>query len=773
MEINNSENKKTKQSSMKSFMMTSSFNSLNNQSVESPVVSNSCDNIVPIKHCLSPNVDEPNKRFITSTITSKDQNKPINMYDIGHYINRSLKQHEIEEILKKIWKPDQNYKFPITEQNKKKLKFQYTWLHSFNWLSYSAKFDGVFCKFCVAFANNEAGINSQKLGALVKKPFCNWKHALETFKNHSTLQYHLKCLLDVDNFQNMKQNPTLTIENKLNTCHAKQVMENRRNIIPIIETIILCGQQNIAIRGHRDSGKFIFDDYDLDKIENDGNFRNLLRYRSCGDSSLKLFLESPSRIKYTSATSQNSIIDACNSVLLNKIVRKVNEAKCFTVLVDETADIAGTEQVSICVRYINDKNFTLHEDFLQFVPTTDMTGRGIASLILESLKGFGIDTQYLRGQGYDGAAAMSGRYNGVQHHIKQIHPLALYIHCSAHTLNLAVSSSCGVQSIRNCLGTVGKIRDFFIYPKRKHVLSQCIEKSESMVSKRTLKRNCETRWIERYHSINDFLELFESVVDALDEISEWLDTDSSSKAQTLKIAILQSEFIIALLILSKGFGFGLPLSKQFQKTNIDLKMAMNLAQDTLEEIESFRENADSEFHDIFLQATQIYEKFEIPLTLPRVSKFQRNRNNVQTNDIEQYFRITIFIPYIDSFINQLKSRFVDHKVIINGFHSLFDINATENDFMQLIDIYKEDLNSPTSILIGEFKLWQRKLNNLSKIPNNAIDALINCNIEIYPSIFKLLKILSTLPVSTSSNERTFSTMKRIKTYLRNTISEVK
>lgn len=91
---------------------------------------------------------------------------------------------------------------------------------------------------------------------------------------------------------------------------------------------------------------------------------------------------------------------------------------------------------------------------------------------------------------------MSGKYNGVQYHIKHTHPLAVYIHCSAHYLNLAVSSSCGIQSIRNCLGIFWKLRDFFIFPKRKAGLSLAIEQSENVLSKRSLKRSCKTRWIE-------------------------------------------------------------------------------------------------------------------------------------------------------------------------------------------------------------------------------------------------------------------------------------
>jgi hypothetical protein len=39
--------------------------------------------------------------------------------------------------------------------------------------------------------------------------------------------------------------------------------------------------------------------------------------------------------------------------------------------------------------------------------------------------------------------------------------------------------------------------------------------------------------------------------------------------------------------------------------------------------------------------------------------------------------------------------------------------------------------------------------------------------EFFPNIKKLLTIISTLSVSTTTTEKTFSTLKRIKSYLRN------
>eukprot|EP00102_Acyrthosiphon_pisum_P018999 XP_016656209.1 PREDICTED: uncharacterized protein LOC107882414 [Acyrthosiphon pisum] len=271
-----------------------------------------------------------------------------------------------------------------------------------------------------------------------------------------------------------------------------------------------------------------------------------------------------------------------------------------------------------------------------------------------------------------------------------------------------------------------------------------------------------TRWIERYHSVSDFLELFECVEEALEEISEWLHTDTSNQASAFRNSILQPEFIITEVTISKVFGFGLPLSKQFQQISIDLKLAMDFAQDTLIELENYRKHAQKNFEDIFLAVKKIADKFNVLMIILRMNKRQVHRINVQTNNPEEYFRLTVFIPYLDSFISQLKSRFLNHTDILSSFHSLFDENSTKVELKKLVEFYEEDLNGNRSI-IEEFQLWQRKLKKLEIKSKNSIDAVKLCNADIYPGVNKLFKILFTLPISTASNEWTFSSLKRIKT----------
>jgi len=93
-----------------------------------------------------------------------------------------------------------------------------------------------------------------------------------------------------------------------------------------VETNI-CGQQGLALRGDNDQGSIESLDLGL-PVNNDGNFRALLRFRAQGgDQHLASHLLN--NAMYISPVIQNEIIFACNEFMLNHIVCKVNAARCF------------------------------------------------------------------------------------------------------------------------------------------------------------------------------------------------------------------------------------------------------------------------------------------------------------------------------------------------------------------------------------------------------------------------------------------------------------
>ncbi|VVC37581.1 Protein of unknown function DUF4817,Domain of unknown function DUF4371 [Cinara cedri] len=250
-----------------------------------------------------------------------------------------------------------------------------------------------------------------------------------------------------DNFIAVYSKNCQNIIQKLDSARAIQIEENRKKKIPIIQTIVFCGSQEIALRGTNGYGPFSLDN--SEPIYNEGNFLTLLRMRvSCEDKNLTYRIENQAlNTTYISSMIQNNFINVRKKIIQGQLVYKINQAKCLSALVDETTDASRVEQLSLCVRYLDNNlniekneinNYVLKEDFLQFVPVSSTGGQNLATVILGTLKNLGI-TCDLQG-------AATGR----------LPPHANHLHI---TFTYCITSFC-VQRFNKCESAITVQRDF-------------------------------------------------------------------------------------------------------------------------------------------------------------------------------------------------------------------------------------------------------------------------------------------------------------------------
>ena len=97
---------------------------------------------------------------------------------------------------------------------------------------------------------------------------------------------------------------------------------------------------------------------------------------------------------------------------------------------------------------------------------------------------------------------MSFNNFGVQKLIRNDAPLATYIHCSGHCLNLVISDCCGIPAVRNMLDKLKNCCKFFLLsPKRNGLLEKVVAENVADEHKRkVLLDSCRTRWVERHHA---------------------------------------------------------------------------------------------------------------------------------------------------------------------------------------------------------------------------------------------------------------------------------
>lgn len=267
---------------------------------------------------------------------------------------------------------------------------------------------------------------------------------------------------------------------------------------------------------------------------------------------------------------------------------------------------------------------------------------------------------------------------------------------------------------------------------------------------------------------------------ALEYIEVNGNSESSQKACNFLESIKSGKFIIAMFIISEIFALSHPLSVSLQTKNRDLASAIEMANDLNKIFGDMRRQANKKFHDLFLDVEKVACQIGTEITVPRVINKQLHRDNYMCDSAEDFYRLSIYIPFLDNIMAQLERRFLKHKALLKKIQNILPSMITvlkEEEIIETVDnilAQWPDIETDSDIVIKkEVLLWQRKWIDVDakKRPKNFIDSLNACNQSFYANVYNMLKHCATIPITIATPERTFSTLKRVKTYLRNSMKE--
>lgn len=704
--------------------------------------------------------------------------------DIGKYKNSSLTGAQRHDLLTNVWKPSRNFCFPETEMYGKMRKFNYTWLEQFPWLAYSAEDNGAYCLHCILFGH-ETGRNPGRIDKLYKSPLTNWVKAVSKFKEHQDASdFHKAAVIMGQEFLKVSKGVQKTVDQQLITGRERMIAENHKKLQSIVKTVVLCGKQNIALRGHRD-------DATSDPDCNPGNFQALLHFRvDAGDEILGEHLNTAGRnATYRSKTIQNEIIQLSGEWIQEKIVKEVTKNKFFSILADEATDISNQEQLPLIIRYV-DGNDMIREDFVGFYACeSGVTGEAISELIKSAVTSLGLDLADCRGQCYDGAGNMAGTVKGAAARILKDYPDAGYVHCNSHKLNLCVMTACQVQSVRNMLGTMGEIANYFNFsPKRQGLLEKQIMEICPKQTRQKLLNVCKTRWVQRLDALKVLSQLFEPVVVSLQIIStnedkSW-NADSTRTANTLFHAITTFAFIITFTVCRESLSFTKGLTVKLQSSSQDVMSAYEDINVVVECLKNVRQEVDTHHKKWHETAKALAVKLDVDITKPRTCGHQRNRANIPGRDsVEDYYRATTTVPFLDHLNNELHSRFLSGQGdLVSGFAAVPALIIKQGskwkvNFQKFATKMEASLPSAND-LPAEMSLWEtmwrrRSQEKSMEIPANIQETILNVDKQMFPNMFASFVIMGVTPITTCECERSVSALRRLKTYLRNSMGQTR
>ena len=173
----------------------------------------------------------------------------MNCRDVADYVGSTISVSDSDKYQLRVnhFKPTSDFKFPKSANGR---SFQFRWLHLYPWLAYSKQKNGGFCIPCVLFATRASRHQSDP-GVLVQRPLTQFSKALELLRKHSTKEHHKIAVVRSDEFLQVMNHQQPTIQHRINQAVADRVSSNRQILACIVKTIVICGRQNFAIRGHQ------------------------------------------------------------------------------------------------------------------------------------------------------------------------------------------------------------------------------------------------------------------------------------------------------------------------------------------------------------------------------------------------------------------------------------------------------------------------------------------------------------------------------------------
>ncbi len=673
--------------------------------------------------------------------------------DKDEMVERGAENSDVAVTRHQFSKPNQPDPKLIAKQSLPKytLSFQTQWYQKFPWLHVSPGVEGVLCFYCSKAFNSETSPLAKNAdSAFISSGFKNWKKALERFTVHERSDSH-KTAMTTHIYEDR------SVQVQLSSVSVKQQEEARGCLLKIIGAVQMLARQGLPFRGHECG---------------EGNFEQVLKYKSEDDPSLTKWLTCGRKDVYTSAMVQNEILTLFSSVIIREIVENIRSLPHlqYSVMMDGTRDVSGKEQEAVCLRYV-DKDLVPREEFIGLYEVSLTTGENLAKVVMDVLQRLNLPITGLRGQAYDGAANMAGKYNGAQAIVRKIQPLAPYVHCAAHCVNLITQRSCTASIfIRNSLDWVNELGVLFGQSgKLKDIFKGIARSEEGEGPCHTIRPLCPTRWTVRTSAIRTVLNQYECIIKALAEMAV-SESDAASKAQGLYETFQQGNVVLGLVC-------ALEITGELEVLNMSLQSRTQTLDGMLSAVacvkESFSKKRNTEsFQALYTKATRMCETLHLtPIASPRVrippQRFTGSAPAHVHVSPSDYYR-TEFYKVLDVADMQFRERFEQEGMqMLRHLEQVLLTGKIHGVVQQYPEINPDNLKV-------QLALFRMKYSFQSSTEIVAVLQGMNPEVRgLFEQVETVARLLLVVPVSSAESERSFSSLRRLKTWLRSTMTQTR
>lgn len=180
--------------------------------------------------------------------------------------------------------------------------------------------------------------------------------------------------------------------------------------------------------------------------------------------------------------------------LLEDLVKDINASQ-YSLLIDESTDVANEKQLAVVVRYFRSSLNKLVTTFLGLFTLEGSSAQQIAQGLLDFLTKVGLDFTRCLGIGTDGCNVMVGKNNSVYTHLRQKNENLVLVKCVCHSIQLCASKAVEVLP-RSLEFLVGRSYSWFSHSSlRLHEYSKLYQLINNGKEPLKLVQLSGTRWL--------------------------------------------------------------------------------------------------------------------------------------------------------------------------------------------------------------------------------------------------------------------------------------
>ena len=670
--------------------------------------------------------------------------------------------------------PPPNFTFPKRTFGKENPPRQkscgHNWFVKYPWLSYVVDKDAVICHPCsTARAQGLTLFEKRKKNNFIEG-YNNWNDGFRRLDKHQESAAHSESVLALQRHRCSAVNELLDEGVKKSKC------DNNALLCHMIDALRLLARQNIAVRGATiklDAEPSL----EPQHSEPNSNIWQVLMLMSKYSGDLGRLLKR--KTNFSTPQVQNELLLLMSKSVQRQLANEINQASSYSVMVDETTDVTNKTQAVFCFRFV--QNLVPHEHFLGLYEISDTSAHTLFTTLKDVLLQLNIPLQKCRGQCYDGAAAMSGKRAGLKTKLQEENPKAVYIHCYAHTLQLAVQDSCrSVKLFSDALDLASEVVKLIkCSPKREAEFRslKALSTSESSINIRTL---CPTRWTVRAACFESIIKNYSTLLELFEEcLAGKLEAEVKSRIIGVMAQMKSFNSYFGLQLSFKLFQHTDNLSKALQHADLSAGDGVELADAvvkllddmrTADTFNTFFSSVKQLGHDLGLNEPTVPQKRKAPTGFDEISG-----NSYHPDSAVDHCRM-VYFNAVDTIRNGIKSRFNQEDLAVYTTLKLLLVKSlnrqsVDGHLKKVADVYGEDFDLQS--LAAQLQLLPNIYDKQDSFTIASFSSWLkqSKNRPLLSEVEKLVSLLLTLPATNAVSERSFSALRRVKTYLRSTMKQ--